>query len=259
MPDLEEQIVAWRRQMATGGINSPSILDELESHLREDVERQMRDGISAERAFEVAVKKIGPARALKNEFKKSSVAGVLEKLMIAIAVLFVAFGVFLSTVTIFFCYASLGEQLIGFTAMGLIIATACGWPAFVPLLPIIPRKRKRQIIEVACLLAGLGLCTFYVQIILPHFERGPDRIIPGRTWTLPPVGRSPARPVPYLVRNAQDRRLALIVPRKPGSQSRDTSIIPVIGFFGLLPIAIGFGLACGLARAAQRAPEEITA
>jgi hypothetical protein len=259
MFNLDQAIVEWRRQMATGGIKAPSILDELESHLREDVEQQTRMGINAECAFEVAVKKIGPANALRNEFKKSSVAGVLEKLMIAIAVLFVAFGVFLSTVTIFFCYPSVGERLMGFTAMGLIIATACCWPAFVPLLPIIPWKRKRRIIEVACLLGGFGLCTFYVQLILPHFERGQDRIIPGRTWTLPSVGQSPIRSVPYLVRNARDRSSGLILPSKPGAQSRDTSIIPVIGFFGLLPIAIGFGLACGLARAAQRTPEEITA
>lgn len=187
--------------MAAGGIKTPTIVDELESHLREDVEQQMRAGASAERAFDTAVKKIGPASALRKEFKKSSVAGVLEKLMIAVAVLFVAFGVFLSTVTIFFCYSSVGERLIGFTAMGLTIVTACVWPAFVPLLPVIHQKRKREAIESVCLLAGFGLCTFFVQLILPHFEGGPDRII------------------------------------------------PAIGFFGLFPIAVGFGIACGLERA----------
>jgi hypothetical protein len=201
MFNLDQAIVEWRRQMATGGIKAPSILDELESHLREDVEQQTRMGINAECAFEVAVKKIGPANALRNEFKKSSVASALEKLMIGIAVLVVAFGVFLSTVTIFFCYSSVGERLIGFTAMGLTIVTACVWPVFVPFLPAIHRKRKREAIETVCLLAGFGLCTFFVQLILPHFEGSPDRIV------------------------------------------------PAIGFFGLFPIALGFGIACGLERA----------
>ena len=74
MHNLEEKIAAWRKQMAAGGIKTTAVLDELESHLREDVERQTRSGTSEERAFEAAAQKIGPASALKNEFRKSSAA-----------------------------------------------------------------------------------------------------------------------------------------------------------------------------------------
>ena len=70
------------------------MLDELESHLREDVERQMRSGTDAERAFEVAVKKMGQGSVLKREFEKSTAAAVLEKLMVTTAVLFMVFGIF---------------------------------------------------------------------------------------------------------------------------------------------------------------------
>jgi ferritin-like metal-binding protein YciE len=42
MFDPEQTIAEWRRQMAAGGIKTPEVLNELESHLREDVEQQER-------------------------------------------------------------------------------------------------------------------------------------------------------------------------------------------------------------------------
>jgi hypothetical protein len=38
--------------MLAAGIRTPVPLDELENHLREDVEQQMRSGLSAQQAFE---------------------------------------------------------------------------------------------------------------------------------------------------------------------------------------------------------------
>ena len=40
MFNLDQSIAAWRQQMVAGGIKSPRVLDELESHLRDDVEEQ---------------------------------------------------------------------------------------------------------------------------------------------------------------------------------------------------------------------------
>jgi hypothetical protein len=71
MPDLEERIMEWRWQMRAAGIQSPVPLDELESHLREDLERRMQSGASAPEAFAAAVEQLGEAAALKNEFVKS--------------------------------------------------------------------------------------------------------------------------------------------------------------------------------------------
>ena len=56
--------------MVAGGIKLPRVLDELESHLRDDVEQQMGSGLSAQRAFESAVKRIGQAAALSSEFDR---------------------------------------------------------------------------------------------------------------------------------------------------------------------------------------------
>ena len=38
MFDLEQAILEWRRQMTAGGIKAPEVLDELESHLHDDVD-----------------------------------------------------------------------------------------------------------------------------------------------------------------------------------------------------------------------------
>jgi len=41
MFDLEEKIAEWRRQMLVAGIKTPAPLDELEGHLREEIELQI--------------------------------------------------------------------------------------------------------------------------------------------------------------------------------------------------------------------------
>ena len=56
--------------MLAAGIKAPVPLEELEIHLREEVERQMRSGLSAERAFEASVQLIGAPQVLRTEFAK---------------------------------------------------------------------------------------------------------------------------------------------------------------------------------------------
>jgi len=178
MFNLDQAITEWRRRMIAGGIKAESILDELESHLREDVERELRSGPDAERAFAAAVRKIGPASALKNEFKKSTAGVVAEKLMFAGAVFVLAFGAFLSVVTLLFCYPTVAERLMGFVGIGLTFGIICGWPAFVSRLPVIRSKRTLQSVQVVSLLAGIAVSTFYIQVIVHHFDRYHDGMVP---------------------------------------------------------------------------------
>ena len=72
MFDLEQFIADWRRQMLAAGIKTPVPLEELESHLREEIEQQMKSGLNEQEALNVAVQKIGRTNALKIEFKKVS-------------------------------------------------------------------------------------------------------------------------------------------------------------------------------------------
>ena len=70
MFNLDETIAQWRRQMLAAGIKSPEALDELESHLRDEVGQQVRSGANAQQAFEIAVEGIGEPDSLKAEFEK---------------------------------------------------------------------------------------------------------------------------------------------------------------------------------------------
>jgi hypothetical protein len=70
MSDLEKSISAWRAQMLAAGIQPPTSLDELEIHLREEIERQINSGLNAEKAFEISVQQIGQPKSLKSEFNK---------------------------------------------------------------------------------------------------------------------------------------------------------------------------------------------
>jgi hypothetical protein len=71
MFDLEKSIAEWRRQMLNAGIKTPVPLEELENHLREEIERQIKLGQSEQQAFEMTVSQIGQGVELKTEFAKN--------------------------------------------------------------------------------------------------------------------------------------------------------------------------------------------
>src|SRR5262245_40153531 len=70
--NLEHAIAEWRQQLRVAGITSPATLAELESHLREEIERQAHSGSNLQPAFETAAKRIGCAVELEKEFQKLS-------------------------------------------------------------------------------------------------------------------------------------------------------------------------------------------
>jgi hypothetical protein len=76
MSDLEQSIATWRKQMLAAGIKAPVPLDELEIHLREEMERRLKSGLDEQSAFESAARQFGPAQTITAEFKKA--AGLLN-------------------------------------------------------------------------------------------------------------------------------------------------------------------------------------
>jgi hypothetical protein len=70
MFNLEQTIAEWRQQMNSSGIKAREVLEELESHLREDVEGRVQSGTREQEAFEAAVHQLGQAGALTSEFAK---------------------------------------------------------------------------------------------------------------------------------------------------------------------------------------------
>jgi hypothetical protein len=92
MFDLEQAISEWRRRMLAGDIKSPAPMDELEIHLREEIERQMKSGLSAQEALEAASQRLGEAGALKDEFAKVRVSSpAFRGLFMPVGMIFLAF------------------------------------------------------------------------------------------------------------------------------------------------------------------------
>jgi len=54
--------------MLAAGIKTPVPLEELEGHLREDIEQQVKAGVSEQQAFEGSASQVGQAEVLKKEF-----------------------------------------------------------------------------------------------------------------------------------------------------------------------------------------------
>jgi hypothetical protein len=85
MFNLEKEITTWRQQMLAAGITA-ELLDELESHLRDEMDVRVNSGKSVEEAFMLAVQSMGQPSALQVEFAKNLRApGFLPRLKAAIA------------------------------------------------------------------------------------------------------------------------------------------------------------------------------
>ena len=78
---LESSIENWRAELSSLSTDDRR---ELETHLRDEIERQMKSGADARTAFEVAAKKIGNTGRLKLEFGKGMMSR-WEKIMVLAA------------------------------------------------------------------------------------------------------------------------------------------------------------------------------
>src|SRR6185503_11832213 len=70
MHELERRIAEWRKTMAVAPNVGPETLDELENHLRENVDRLVRSGMTEAEAYQRAVTELGAAPAIASEFEK---------------------------------------------------------------------------------------------------------------------------------------------------------------------------------------------
>jgi hypothetical protein len=179
MFDLEQAIVDWRRQMLAAGIQTPVPLEELENHLREEVERQMRSGLDAQQAFEAATRKIGPARALRSEFEKNNTpigARFVELSGIAWGVIAGLFSLWFLLVLFTVHEVNWAARLLGLLAFAL---TVLSWRYGYRVLPVIRHRLVRTAIGLAGCVASIGWMGIFVKLILPPLIERVD-ISPGR-------------------------------------------------------------------------------
>jgi hypothetical protein len=90
MFNLETAIGEWRRQMIGSGMKARGVLDELESHLRDDVDRRVKARTTTEKeAFEAAVGQLGQSATLTSEFAKigetNEIFGSIKQLLLTLA------------------------------------------------------------------------------------------------------------------------------------------------------------------------------
>jgi hypothetical protein len=86
MFNLSKALDDWRNQMVSEGIRPGFVLDELESHLREEVENQIGMGTPGEQAFQMAIASLGHGIELKNEFRRAGELDMANKFKEAVLV-----------------------------------------------------------------------------------------------------------------------------------------------------------------------------
>ena len=79
MFDLNEQINKWRTNLAESEKFSKADIDELEAHLREEIEDLTPAGLSQQEAFVIAKGRLGDTASLENEFAKVNGGHIVRK------------------------------------------------------------------------------------------------------------------------------------------------------------------------------------
>ena len=180
MFNLESAIKDWRRKMLAGGIPPGDALDELESHLRDDIEQRTQSGLDEQKAFEAAITQIGPAGTLKSEFAKSSGASGIEQKLYPYACI-VAVAYFPTQ----WCLQSLSapevipaERALGYVSVALI--NICILTAL--LLPQIRNPRARLKAQIAAALVCMVGPVLFVQNVVPYLQLNTSHIIMVALW-----------------------------------------------------------------------------
>ena len=119
--------------MQVAGLRTPELLDELEGHLREEIERHPDFGMDASRAFDNAAKELGAVRELKLEFEKCPL-------------------------NINNSIKAMKQKLINFAAIFAVLAIGAGF-----IMPAIAKWKHVGTLagmDIVLLLLGTAICTF---------------------------------------------------------------------------------------------------
>lgn len=178
MFDLEKSVAKWRKQMLAAGIKAPVPLNELESHLREEIERQIQSGASEQEAFQRTVLQIGQAKELKAEFVKDrnllSLLGddkftAIDRILGTLWLVIFSRGfVMMSHEVIRNLISAHGQGLVYLISILLLLlqSAICGAGILGSALVIRGRKSGRWIIGIIAGLYGL-LCLSVLLRLIP--------------------------------------------------------------------------------------------
>jgi hypothetical protein len=144
MFNLDHAMADWRCQMLSAGIQTPVPLEELEIHLREEIERQMKSGLSEQKAFEISIQQIGQPKALDYEFKKGETTFMKQNAKIVAGV----FGLFIGVALLIPGTVQLRDELVmanGKFGLWLLGGFFLCWSFALFQQIFLPKKTRRQI------------------------------------------------------------------------------------------------------------------
>ena len=167
-------------------MKSPSVLDELESHLRDEVETQLRLGLTELQAFEIAVERIGPIKTLGREFT--------EEQRLINAALFGCAGLYslVGCVPVLFKLGSFSDitstqQISAVTAVVITALSLLSGRFFARIAPVICDKRLRTLAYVAGIFfVGLWLLFFY-RLVMTRLEWDMSQLVVAILWAWIPM------------------------------------------------------------------------
>jgi|SRR6185503_14249893 hypothetical protein len=195
MFNLDKAIAEWRQQMLKAGLKSPVPLDELETHLRDDIQAQTPSGLDPQQAFDAAVLRIGQAGALKAEFEIASKARKSRelKLMGAIIVGAACFYTLFVAVCVLFKLGScsdftFNEQMSALVAGVLTALLLIGGRFGHRFFPVVSDKRTRMGIVAASFGLFFGWLCIYFYLVMTRFEFDMSQLVVSLLWALSPWG-----------------------------------------------------------------------
>jgi hypothetical protein len=190
MFDLQESVAEWRRQMLAAGIKSPVTLDELELHLREEIERLTESGLDEPAAFIAAVKNLGPAQALRDEFAKAGGMNMMKRRKLAGFFYAAVLGVYtLATICAMSKYRlSAGEWLSCLAAQATLLS-GCYliWRNGARIFPLIRSRRLQSAVGLLGGISGAVWFIIFANWILPCFSFTTGQLMVALSWAMVPT------------------------------------------------------------------------
>jgi hypothetical protein len=190
MFNLEQSICEWRKQMLAAGIKTPEPLEELEIHLREEIELQIKSGSTGQRAFEIAAGKIGQANPLMQEFKKINgldKAQLRRRAGFAFAAILCFYSFIFARLLIKNDLTS-NERLLGFASVATTLLTVyVVWQIMPRFFPIVTNKAVQSVIGIIGGISGMGWIIAFACFVLPRFDFTPGQLLVAVSWALVPT------------------------------------------------------------------------
>ena len=171
--------------MLAAGIKTPVPLEELESHLREEVRKLTASGMEPQVALAAAIKQIGLPIPLQAEFTKvDKKSRLTEQYVINVLVYALWFCLVLPLyLYAFFKYdmnwiwrsAGIANVIFGTLAI-LYCKKINNW------FPVIPNRRVRLTIGISAAVCGAAGMGVFMNFILPHFPLTMGQLVVAVLW-----------------------------------------------------------------------------